>query len=182
MTITFKEVLLEVAQLFGHIDTIFDAVAKLKDHSNDIVVDLIDALDDADASAQAATAFSLCHLFYVFWPEEIDASPSITTLLTLIGHADLRLRFEAARAVAVLQVGRTLRLTNEKIVAIYIGCLECDDPILKTEVAGQLKAMGPPAIAALPALSRMLDDENPKIQMAVHESIEEIRLSQCPLF
>ena len=168
--------------MFGDIETIFDVVAKLKDHSDDLVADLIEALDDADASIQAAAAFSLGHLFYALWPEVIDASSSIPKLLTLIDDDDPRVRFEATRAVAVLQVGRTCRLTDEQIVAVYIGCLESGDARLKIDVAGQLGAMGPAAIAALPLLSRMLDHAIQRSVRRLWNAIEEIRLCQCPLF
>jgi HEAT repeat protein len=179
MTASFKDVLREVFALLGNIETIFNVVSKLKDHSDDLVTDLTDALDDADASIQAAAAFSLCHLFYVFWPEEIDASSSITKLLTLIDDDDPRVRFETTRAVAVLQVGRNCPLTDEQIVVVYICCLESGDARLRIDVAGQLGAMGPAAIAALPALSRLLDDENPGDRVAARNSAEEIRMSQC---
>ena len=178
----FKDVLREVAALFGDIETIFDVVAKLKDHSGELVADLTEALDDADASIQAAAAFSLGHLFYAMWPEVIDASSSIPKLLTLIDDDDPRVRFETTRAVAVLQVGRKHRLTDEQIVKVYIRCLESSDARLKIDVAGQLGVMGPAAIAALPALSRLLDHSEPAVGQAASDAIEEIRLCQCPLF
>lgn len=179
MNTALNEVLREVAALLGDINSVFNVVAKLKDHSDDLVVDLIEALDDADASIQAAAAFSLGHLFYAMWPEVIDASSSIPKLLTLIDEDDPRVRFEATRAVAVLQVGGRCRLTDEQIVVVYICCLESGDARLRIDVAGQLGATGPAAIAALPALSRLLDDENPGDRVAARNSAEEIRMSQC---
>lgn len=167
MTASFKEVLREVAQSFGDIDAVFNVVAKLKDHSDELVADLTEALDDDDFSIQAAAAFSLCHLFYVFWPEKIDGCISTSKLLTLIDDDDPRMRFETTRAVAVLQVGRKCRLTDEQIVAVYIGCIQCGDLRLKFAVAGQVGMIGPAAIAALPPLSRMLDYDDPEVRQSV---------------
>ena len=138
MSDAFMSVLREVATLFGNLERIFDVVSKLKDHSDDLVADLIEALSGDEGNVKAAAAFSLGHLFYVFWPDEIDASSSMPELLKLIDHADPRVRFEATRAVAVLQVGRIQRLTDEQIVAAYIGCLEYGDASLKIEVVSQL--------------------------------------------
>lgn len=138
----FRRGLRKIADAFGKQEIIFDLVANLKHHSEDLVVELTAALGGGDQKAQAAAAFSLGHLFYVFWPDEIDASPSIPALLRLIDHDDPRVRFEAARSVAVLQVGRKRYLSEEQIVDIYVRCFDNNEATLKVEVAQQLAASG----------------------------------------
>lgn len=181
MNTKFRDVLREVAALIGDINSVFNVVAKLKDHSDDLVADLTKALDDADSSVQAAAAFSLGHLFYVLWPEVIDASSSIPKLLTLIDDDDPRVRFETTRAAAVLQVGGRCRLTDEQIVEVYLRCLESGDSRLKIEVAGQLRGIVPAAIAALPTLSRLIQHVEAAVAQAARDAIDEIRLCQCHL-
>ena len=131
-----------VANVFGKHEIVFDVTANLKNHSDDLVTDLIEAMADDEPSVKAAAAFSLGHLFYVLWPDEIDTSPSIPALLRLIDHDDPRVRFEATRALSVLQVGRQRRLADGQIVDSYVTCIKNGPPMLKIEVADQLRALG----------------------------------------
>ncbi len=149
MNDNFRMLLRLVASSFGDTNAAFEFVFQLRDHTDDLVAHLIEALDDDDHAVQAAAAFSLGHLWYACWPEEIDASSSIARLMTLIENDDPRVAYEATRAVAVLQVGGTTRLTEVEIVASYLRCLESTDSSLKVEAASQLLTVAPEAVTEL---------------------------------
>ena len=67
-----------------------------------------------------------------------------------------------------------MRETRDLLIVKLIERLSYDDPVTRRNAAGALRLHGDRAIAAIPALQRLLDDENKGVRQEAQRALDRL--------
>jgi HEAT repeat protein len=65
---------------------------------------------------------------------------------------------------------------GDLLIQKLIERLGYDDPVARRNAAGALRLHGDRAVSAVPALERLLDDENPRVRNEARRALERLSL------
>ena len=67
-------------------------------------------------------------------------------------------------------------MNHDRLIEKLIARLEDTDPATRRNAAGALRLHGPRAVSAIPALTKLLDDENPPVRKEAQRALARLRL------
>jgi HEAT repeat protein len=65
----------------------------------------------------------------------------------------------------------------DPLIQKLIGRLKDEDPVTRRNAAGALRLHGPRAAAAVPELTRLLTDEDPKVREEARRALQRLRVA-----